>query len=60
MKLVIEYIPDPEQEEESLITAKIDAALERLKKRMKENRIVYLDKNTNIPITVKVESSLWS
>ncbi|RPE30831.1 hypothetical protein EC846_1532 [Acinetobacter sp. BIGb0102] len=57
---MIEYIPDPEQEEESLITAKIDAALERLKKRMKENRIVYLDKNTNIPITVKVESSLWS
>lgn len=60
MRSVIEYIPDLEQEEETLITAKFDAAFERLKRRMAENRIVYLDKDSNIPITVKVESTLWS
>ncbi len=60
MRSVIEYIPDLEQEEETLITAKFDAAFERLKRKMKENRIVYLDKDSNIPITVKVESTLWS
>lgn len=60
MRSVIEYIPDLEQEEETLITAKFDAAFERLKRRMAENRIVYFDKELNIPLTIKVESHLRS
>jgi len=57
---VIKYIPDLDQEEETLITAKVDAALERLKKRMKVNRIIYLDKELKISLTFKVESHLRS
>ncbi|MCU4367528.1 hypothetical protein [Acinetobacter courvalinii] len=57
---MIKYIPDLDQEEETLITAKVDAALERLKKRMKVNRIVYLDKELKISLTFKVESHLRS
>ncbi|MBJ8482607.1 hypothetical protein [Acinetobacter vivianii] len=57
---MIKYIPDLDQEEETLITAKVDATLERLKKRMKVNRIIYIDKESKISLTFKVESHLRS
>lgn len=60
MSPVVEYIPDLEQEEETLITAKIDVALEKLRRRMEENKIVYLDKELNTYLTIKVESHLRS
>lgn len=57
---MIKYIPDLDQEEETLITAKVDAALERLKKRVKENRIVYVDEELKISLTFKVETHIRS
>lgn len=57
---MIEYIPDPDQEEETLITAKIDGAIERLRKRMDERVIKYIDKETNIDTEIQVESPLMS
>lgn len=38
MSRVIEYIPDMEQEQESLITAKFEAAHERRRRILKERR----------------------
>lgn len=57
---MVKYIPDIDQEKETLITAKVDAALERLKKRMKENRIVYVDEDLKISLTFKVETHIRS
>lgn len=56
------YIPDPEQEEESLITAKIESEIEKLKKRMDEYMFVYVNDEKNINYKVQIESSMksWS
>ncbi|MDC4748977.1 hypothetical protein OHV84_16015 [Acinetobacter baumannii] len=54
------YIPDPEQEEESLITAKIESEIEKLKKRMDEYMFVYVDYEKNINYKVQIESSMKS
>ncbi|MDC5215428.1 hypothetical protein [Acinetobacter baumannii] len=54
------YIPDPEQEEESLITAKIESEIEKLKKRMDEYMFVYVDDEKNINYKVQIESSMKS
>lgn len=54
------YIPDPEQEEESLITAKIESEIEKLKKRMDEYMFVYVNDEKNINYKVQIESSTKS
>ncbi|EJB8489464.1 hypothetical protein ABT260_003032 [Acinetobacter baumannii] len=54
------YIPDPEQEEESLITAKIESEIEKLKKRMDEYMFVYVNDEKNINYKVQIESSMKS
>ncbi|MCQ8902037.1 hypothetical protein [Acinetobacter baumannii] len=54
------YIPDPEQEEESLITAKIESEIEKLRKRMDEYVFLYVNEEKNINYKVQIESSMKS
>ena len=54
---MIDYIPDLDQEEETLITAKIDSALERFKKRRIETILRYVEEDTDDVIEIPMESS---
>jgi hypothetical protein len=54
---MIDYIPDLDQEEETLITAKIDSALERFKKRRFETTLSYVEEETDDVIEIRMESS---
>lgn len=60
MNLVIEYVPDLEQEKESLITAIIEAAHERRIRTLKERRGSYPVKELNISLKFKVVSHVRS
>ncbi len=57
---MVTYIPDPEQEEESLITAKIESEIEKLRKRLDEFVFVYVNEEKNINYKVQIESSMKS
>lgn len=59
-EILATYIPDLEQEEESLITAKIESEIEKLKKRMDEYMFVYVNDEKNINYKVQIESSMKS
>jgi len=56
MKSISEYIPNEEQEEESLITAKIG----KLRKRRDEHLLSYIDEEKNIKYKIQIESSIKS
>ena len=60
MKLSIEYIPNEDQEEESLLTAKIDTEIEKLRKRRDEQLLIYTDEEKNMIYKIKIESSMKS
>lgn len=60
MKLVIKYIPDLEQEEESLITAKYDAAHERRRRILRERRGASPVKELSTSLRFKVISHVRS
>lgn len=57
---MVEYIPDLEQEEESLITAKVESKLEKFRKRMNEYVFLYVNEEKNINYKVQIESSVKS
>lgn len=57
---MIPYIPDPEQEEESLLTAKIESEIEKLRKRLDEFVFVYVNEEKNMNYKVQIESSMKS
>ncbi|VXA57369.1 conserved hypothetical protein [Acinetobacter proteolyticus] len=54
------YIPNPDQEEESLITAKIDSELEKLRKKLNERTFVYFNKDKKSQIRIYIRTSLRS
>jgi len=60
MKSISEYIPNEEQEEESLITAKIDSEIGKLRKRRDEHLLSYIDEEKNIKYKIQIESSIKS
>lgn len=60
MKLMIKYIPNQEQEEESFINAKFEAAHERRKRILKERRGDYHFKESNTSLRFKVVSHVRS
>lgn len=60
MKSQIEYIPNEEEEEESLITAKIDSEIGKLRKKRDEQILSYTDKEKNIKYKIQIESSTKS
>ncbi|MBM7141312.1 MULTISPECIES: hypothetical protein [Acinetobacter] len=60
MKSISEYIPNEEQEEESLITAKIDSKIGKLRKRRDEHLLSYIDEEKNIKYKIQIESSIKS
>ncbi|MFV5628939.1 hypothetical protein [Acinetobacter oleivorans] len=60
MKSISEYIPNEEQEEESLITAKIDSEIGKLRKRRDEHLLCYIDEEKNIKYKIQIESSIKS
>lgn len=60
MKSPIEYIPNEDQEEESLITAKIDSEIGKLRKRRGERTLSYTDKEKDIQYKIQIESSMKS
>ncbi|KKC44687.1 hypothetical protein [Acinetobacter sp. V2] len=60
MKSISEYIPNEEQEEESLITAKIDSEIGKLRKRRDEHLLSYIDEEKNINYKIQIESSIKS
>lgn len=60
MKSISEYIPNEEQEEESLITAKIDSEIRKLRKRRDEHLLSYIDEEKNIKYKIQIESSTKS
>ncbi|HCQ9958778.1 hypothetical protein ACT4Z0_17550 [Acinetobacter baumannii] len=60
MKSPIKYIPNEEDEEESLITAKIESEIEKLRKRLDEYVFVYVNEEKNINYKVQIESSIKS
>ncbi|MCH2054682.1 hypothetical protein [Acinetobacter pittii] len=60
MKSPIEYIPNEDQEAESLITAKIDSEIGKLRKRRDERLISYTDEEKNIKYKIQIESSTKS
>ncbi|ARD29547.1 hypothetical protein OTEC02_12610 [Acinetobacter lactucae] len=60
MKSPIEYIPNEDQEEESLITAKIDSEIGKLRKRRVERTLSYTDKEKDIQYKIQIESSMKS
>ncbi|WP_151823075.1 hypothetical protein [Acinetobacter oleivorans] len=60
MKSISEYIPNEEQEEESLITAKIDSEIGKLRKRRDEHLLFYIDEEKNIKYKIQIESSIKS
>lgn len=60
MKPPIEYIPNEEEEEESLITAKIDSEIGKLRKRRDEQILSYTDEDKKIKYKIQIESSTKS
>ncbi|MFV5376545.1 hypothetical protein [Acinetobacter calcoaceticus] len=56
MKPPIEYIPNEEDEEESLITAKIDSEIGKLRKKRDEQFLSYTDEEKNIKYKIQIES----
>ncbi|HCA5143315.1 TPA: hypothetical protein MW185_002226 [Acinetobacter baumannii] len=60
MKSRIEYIPNEEDEEESLITAKIDSAIGKLRRKRDEQFLSYTDEEKNIKYKIQIESSTKS
>ncbi|MFV5642021.1 hypothetical protein [Acinetobacter oleivorans] len=60
MKSPIEYIPNEDDEEESLITAKIDSEIGKLRKRRDEHLLSYTDEEKNINYKIQIESSTKS
>ncbi|OCZ72961.1 hypothetical protein [Acinetobacter pittii] len=56
----IEYIPNEEDEEESLITAKIDSAIGKLRRKRDEQFLSYTDEEKNIKYKIQIESSTKS
>lgn len=57
---MIKYIPDPDQEEESLFTAKIDSELEKLRKKLKERTFIHFDKDKKTQIKIYIRTLLRS
>ena len=60
MKTRIGYIPNEEDEEESLITAKIDSEIGKLRKKREEQTLTYTDEEKDIQHKIQIESSLKS
>ncbi|MBN6533582.1 hypothetical protein JZM40_18350 [Acinetobacter pittii] len=60
MKSPIEYIPNEEDEEESLITAKIDSEIGKLRKKRDDQILSYTDEEKNINYKIQIESSTKS
>ncbi|MGP4771625.1 hypothetical protein ACS125_13955 [Acinetobacter sp. PFS20] len=60
MKTRIGYIPNEEEEEESLLTAKVDSEIEKLRKRRDERTLTYTDEEKDIKYKIQIESSLKS
>ncbi|KYQ82276.1 hypothetical protein AWW73_09710 [Acinetobacter lactucae] len=60
MKTRIGYIPNEEDEEESLITAKIDSEIGKLRKKRDEQTLTYTDEGKDIQHKIQIESSLKS
>ncbi|MCG9490941.1 hypothetical protein MCL36_00105 [Acinetobacter pittii] len=60
MKTRIGYIPNEEDEEESLITAKIDSEIGKLRKKRDEQTLIYTDEEKDIKHKIQIESSLKS
>jgi len=60
MKTRIGYIPNEEEEEESLLTAKVDSEIEKLRKRRDERTLTYTDEENDIKHKIQIESSLKS
>ncbi|WP_447507356.1 hypothetical protein [Acinetobacter lactucae] len=60
MKTRIGYIPNEEDEEESLITAKIDSEIGKLRKKRDEQTLTYTDEEKDIQHKIQIESSLKS
>jgi hypothetical protein len=60
MKSRIDYIPNEDQEEESLLTAKIDSKIEKLRKRRDERLLFYIDEEKNINFKIQIESAIKS
>ncbi|MBJ8438847.1 hypothetical protein I6M64_16195 [Acinetobacter lactucae] len=60
MKTRIGYIPNAEDEEESLITAKIDSEIGKLRKKRDEQTLTYTDEEKDIQHKIQIESSLKS
>ncbi|WP_333663092.1 hypothetical protein [Acinetobacter sp.] len=56
----MKYIPDLDQEEETLITAKIDAAIEKLRKRKNERILSYIEKGSSTYLKIQIETSVKS
>lgn len=57
---MIGYIPDEDLEEETLISARIDSAIDRLRKRRYETILFYIDEETNDAVEIRMESPLKS
>ncbi|MDM1020299.1 hypothetical protein QSV37_08270 [Acinetobacter sp. VNK23] len=57
---VMKYIPDLDQEEETLITAKIDTAIEKLRKRKNERILSYIEKGSSTYLKIQIETSVKS
>lgn len=60
MKSPIEYIPNEDDEEESLITAKIDSEIGKLRKKRDDQILSYTDEEKNINYKIQIESSTKS
>ncbi|QXA08910.1 hypothetical protein I6L27_05035 [Acinetobacter pittii] len=60
MKTRIGYIPNEEDEEETLITAKIDSEIGKLRKKRDEQTLTYTDEEKDIQHKIQIESSLKS
>lgn len=60
MKSPIGYIPNEDDEEESLITAKIDSEIGKLRKKRDDQTLSYTDEEKNINYKIQIESSTKS
>ncbi|MGN5754888.1 hypothetical protein ACNQO8_08200 [Acinetobacter calcoaceticus] len=60
MKSPIEYIPNEDQEDDSLVIAKIESEIGKLRKRRDEQILSYIDEEKNIIYKIKIESSMKS
>ncbi|WP_407323690.1 hypothetical protein [Acinetobacter pittii] len=60
MKSPIGYIPNEDDEEESLITAKIDSEIGKLRKKRDDQILSYTDEEKNINYKIQIESSTKS